>query len=113
MADWKEISGARISTLENLGNGNPKIMQALGALDAAAKSKGALDDKTRELIALAVAATTRCDGCIAIHAEAAVKVGASRDELLETLAMAIALNAGAATVYSSHILEAYDAFAKK
>lgn len=113
MADWKEAIGANLETLGLLGKGNPEIMQALGTIDAAAKSKKALDDKTRELIALAVAATTRCEGCIAIHAKAAVKAGASRDELLETLAVAIALNAGAAAVYSSRILEAFDQFGGK
>lgn len=113
MSDWKELINSSRKSLEALGLGNPEIMHALGTIDAAAKSKNALDDKTRELIALAVAATTRCDGCISIHAKAAVRAGASREELLETLAVAIALNAGAATVYSSRILEAYDQFSGK
>lgn len=113
MADWKEVSKGGREALGVLGKGNPEIMKAIGAFDVAAASKKALDDKTRELIALAVAATTRCDGCISIHAEAAVKAGASRDELLETLAVAIALNAGAAAVYSSRILEAFDQFGGK
>ena len=110
MANWQDAISANLETLSLLGRGNPEIMQALGSMDSAAKSQKALDDKTRELIALAVAATTRCEGCIAIHAKAAAKAGASRAELLETLAVAIALNAGAAAVYSSRILEAFDQF---
>lgn len=113
MADWNEVNKSSKQALGHLSKGNPEIMKALGVFDAAAESKKALDNKTRELIALAVAATTRCDGCISIHAEAAAKAGASRDELLETLAVAIALNAGAATVYSSRILEAFDQFKSK
>lgn len=112
MSDWKEMFTTSARKLSQLGQGNPEIMQALGTLDKAAASKGALDAKTRELIALAVAATTRCEGCISIHAREAVKAGATRDELLETLAMAIDLNAGACAVYSSRILEAFDEFSK-
>lgn len=113
MANWKESITANLNAIGTLAKGNAEILQAIGTLDAASKSKKALDDKTRELIALAVAATTRCEGCIAIHASAAVKAGASRDELLETLATAVALNAGAATVYASRILEAFDQFSAK
>lgn len=60
------------------------------------------------MIALAVAVTTRCDGCIAAHAGAAKKAGASREEIAAALGTAIALNAGAAYVYSSRAFEAYE-----
>ncbi|MFN7611037.1 MAG: carboxymuconolactone decarboxylase family protein, partial [bacterium] len=59
--------------------------------------------------ALAVAVTTRCDGCIAFHAEAAVKHGATREEVAEALGVAVALNAGAALVYSARALDAVEA----
>uniref|UniRef100_UPI001330AE4B carboxymuconolactone decarboxylase family protein n=1 Tax=Klebsiella pneumoniae TaxID=573 RepID=UPI001330AE4B len=65
-----------------------------------------LDQKTQELISLAVAVTTRCDGCISIHSQAALKAGASREEIAAALAVAVSLNAGAAEVYSSHVMEA-------
>lgn len=110
--DWKAYAESAMTTLGNLAKGNHKIMEGIRGLEEAGQAKGALDAKTRELISLAVAASTRCDTCIALHAKAAVAAGASRDELVETLAVAIGLNAGAALVYSSHILEAYDAFAK-
>ncbi|MDR2255111.1 carboxymuconolactone decarboxylase family protein [Galactobacter valiniphilus] len=67
-----------------------------------------LDAKTRELISLAVAVTTRCDGCIASHTTAAIKAGATREEVAEALSVAVQLNAGAAMVYSSRVLDAYD-----
>ncbi|MEI6934287.1 carboxymuconolactone decarboxylase family protein, partial [Klebsiella pneumoniae] len=57
-------------------------------------------------ISLAVAVTTRCDGCISIHSQAALKAGASREEIAAALAVAVSLNAGAAVVYSSHVMEA-------
>ena len=73
----------------------------------AAARAGKLDARTRELIALAVAVTTRCDGCIALHSAAAARAGASREEVAEALSVAIALNAGAALVYSARALDAF------
>ncbi|WP_300154303.1 carboxymuconolactone decarboxylase family protein [Solidesulfovibrio sp.] len=110
--DWKGLLGAAMQDMGALAKGNPKLMQAMETLDKAGAAHGALDAKTRELIALAVAATTRCDTCIAVHAKGAADAGASREELLETLAVAVGLNAGAAFVYSSHILSAFDTLGK-
>ena len=112
LQDWKAFMDNGGSAIGNLAKGNSGIMQGIMALGKAGEVNDALDAKTRELIALAVAATTRCDTCIAIHAAEAVKAGATRDELLATLAVAVSLNAGAALVYSSRILDAYDQFAK-
>ncbi|MFX2221490.1 carboxymuconolactone decarboxylase family protein, partial [Acinetobacter baumannii] len=64
--------------------------------------------KTHELIALAVAVTTRCDGCITAHTAAAKKAGATKEEVAAALGTAIALNAGAAYVYSARTMDAYD-----
>ncbi|KRR04523.1 carboxymuconolactone decarboxylase family protein [Bradyrhizobium valentinum] len=64
--------------------------------------------KTRELISLAVAVTVRCDGCIAVHAEAAARHGAAQEEIAEALGVATAVNAGAALVYSTRVLDAYE-----
>jgi AhpD family alkylhydroperoxidase len=58
---------------------------------------------------LAVAVTRQCDGCIVIHAGAALKHGATRDEIAEALGVAIAVNAGAALVSSTRAMDAYDA----
>lgn len=105
--NWKESMAANLEAFSNLASVNPEMVRAVGGLSSMG-SKGALDAKTRELIALAVAATTRCDGCISIHAAEAVKAGATRQELVEALTVAIGLNAGAAAIYSSRILEAFD-----
>lgn len=107
LADWKELFKANLEAFGNLGRGNPELTRAVMNMPTAG-SKGALDAKTRELISLAVAATTRCDGCISIHAAEAAKAGATREEVLDTLAVAVAMNAGAAVIYSSRILEAFD-----
>jgi len=89
------------------GRANPKVLEAYRNLNASLGSNGALDAKTRALIAMAVAVTTRCDGCLASHASNARKAGVTEAELSDALGTAIALNAGAAYVYSMHAMEAF------
>lgn len=81
-------------------------------LSGAGAKTNHLDAKTRELIALAVAVTTRCDGCITVHTAEALKQGATREEITEALGVAIALNAGAALVYSARVMDAAEAYSK-
>ncbi|NYT24756.1 carboxymuconolactone decarboxylase family protein [Alcaligenaceae bacterium] len=104
-------------TLKNLGKAGdklaaeiPEVVKAFSNLNAAVEKGTALDIKTKELISMAVAVTTRCEGCISAHAAAAQKAGASKAELAEALGVAMALNAGAAFVYSTRALEAFDQF---
>ncbi|HBY9726943.1 carboxymuconolactone decarboxylase family protein [Klebsiella pneumoniae] len=84
----------------------PETLKVYQSIAESANRQGVLDQKTQELISLAVAATTRCDGCISIHSQAALKAGASREEIAAALAVAVSLNASAAVVYSSHVMEA-------
>lgn len=92
---------------------SPDVIRGLQVMDASAGKTGRLDAKTHELIALAVAVTTRCDGCIAVHTKAAVENGATREEIAEALGVAIALNAGAALTYSARVLDAHAALPGK
>jgi AhpD family alkylhydroperoxidase len=85
-------------------------MKAFAAISLAALSPKALDTKTKELIALAIAVAIRCDDCIAFHAKAALQHGASREEVTEALAMAIYMGAGPAVMYASHALDAIEQF---
>ena len=66
--------------------------------------------RPRKLIALGIAVAVRCDDCIAFHAKAAVDHGATRDEVSETLGMAIYMGAGPSVMYASHALEAFTQF---
>jgi AhpD family alkylhydroperoxidase len=75
-------------------------------LSSAGQKKNLLGAKTRELIALAVAVTLRCDGCISLHTEAAIKNGATKEEIAEALGVATTVNAGAALVYSARAMDA-------
>lgn len=109
-ADWTNTASHVKRSMGALGKAHPKMLAAYQSLGAAAAEGNALDAKTRELISLAVAVTTRCDGCISVHAQAAVANGATEAEVAQALATAIALNAGSAYVYSLHALEAVQAF---
>ena len=106
--DWQTHTQDVKAAFKELGTEHPKMLKAYGALTQAIDSS-VLNDKTRELISLAVAVTTRCESCISVHAEAAVKAGASDDEVAAALATAIALNAGAAYTYSLRAIEAVKA----
>ncbi|GAB1408771.1 carboxymuconolactone decarboxylase family protein [Thermomonas brevis] len=83
-------------------------MRAFGMLARESLKPGALDTRTKELIAVGIAIATRCDGCIGFHAKAAIKAGASREEILETLSMAIYMGAGPSMIYAAEALRAFD-----
>ncbi len=106
--NWNDLLGTLKRSYNRLGGTNPKMLEAYRNLAAAQGSNGALDAKTRELIAMAVAVTTRCDGCISSHAAAAAKAGATEAEMSDAMGVAIALNAGAAYVYSLRAMEAFN-----
>ncbi|WP_430911551.1 carboxymuconolactone decarboxylase family protein [Methylobacterium sp. sgz302541] len=107
MQDWTGYKTELTATLGQIARISPDLMKAHDLIASATPKEPQLDAKTRELIALAVAVTTRCDGCIAFHTEAARKAGATKEEMVEALGVAIALNTGAALVYSAR---AFDAF---
>lgn len=108
MDNWKQTRQDINARAVELNALIPETMKGIAILGAAGSKTNYLDAKTRELIALAVAVTTRCDGCIAFHAAEAKKLGITAAELAEALGMAINLNAGAAVVYSTHVMDAFD-----
>lgn len=85
-------------------------MQGFSAMAQAATTAGALDKKTKELIALAIGVATRCDGCIGFHTEALAKLGASRAEVAETLGMAIYMGGGPSLMYAADAIGAFEQF---
>ena len=96
--------------IATLRKGITPTMQGFSSMAQAALTDQALDPKTKELIATAIAIALRCDGCIAFHVKAARKNGATRDEMLETIAMAIYMGGGPSMVYGAETLEAWDQF---
>uniref|UniRef100_Q07IF2 Alkylhydroperoxidase like protein, AhpD family n=1 Tax=Rhodopseudomonas palustris (strain BisA53) TaxID=316055 RepID=Q07IF2_RHOP5 len=111
--NWIDMTADLSVALKEVRGGAPDVMKGFSAIAQAALKANALDTKTKELIALAIAVATRCDGCIGFHAEAAVKHGASRDEVMETMGMAIYMGAGPSVMYAAQAVEAYDQFVQK
>jgi AhpD family alkylhydroperoxidase len=104
--DWKDHMKSLSQPLRDLRTGAPDVMKAFSALSQAALKTGALDTKTKELIAVAIGVAIRCDDCIAFHVKAAVDAGATREEVMETLGMAVYMGAGPSVMYASHAAEA-------
>ena len=109
MLDWNAYQQQLVANIAQIGKISPDIIRGYRELSDAGAKTGKLDAKTRELIALAVAVTRQCDGCITVHTDAAVKHGATREEIAEALGVAVAVNAGAALVYSARVMDAYSA----
>lgn len=109
LMDWKGFRQTLLSRIGELGKLSPDSVGGYLMASGAGAKTGHLDEKTRQLISLAVAVTTRCDGCISVHSQKAVEAGATKEQIAEALGVAIAMNAGAALVYSARALDAVDA----
>jgi AhpD family alkylhydroperoxidase len=109
MPDWNAYLGQLRARIKEMSQLAPSAVAGFNELKTGANNTPHLDVKTRELIAIAIAVTTRCDGCIGVHTEGAIKAGATREVIAEALGVAIALNAGAALTYSARVLDAYAA----
>lgn len=114
MADsYPDLAKELNKEIKTLRDAIPDTMAGFSAMGAAAKAAGALDAKTKELAAIAIAITARCDGCIAFHVKAAMANGATREELAEIIAMSVYMGGGPSMIYGAETLKAYDQFAEK
>lgn len=109
MHDWNNYRQQVIVGVGEIAKLSPDTVKGYATLGGAGARTGKLDAKTRELIALAVAVSLRCDGCITVHSAEARKQGATKEEIAEALGVAISVNAGAALVYSTRTMDAFDA----
>lgn len=105
-----EITQRISGQLKHLRKDIADTMQGFSAMAQAATKNGALDKKTKELIALAIGVSTRCDGCIGFHAEALVKLGATKAEIEEMLGMAVYMGGGPSLMYAADALLAFEQF---
>lgn len=108
--NWPEFIQQLSPAIRDLRSGSPDILKSFSTMARAALEAKALDTKTKELIGLAIAVAIRCDDCVAFHAESAAKQGATREEVLETMGMAIYMGAGPSVMYAAHALEAFEQF---
>jgi AhpD family alkylhydroperoxidase len=108
MMDWNAYRDQVNGAVREISAANPDLVKAYAALHHANSKSVHLDAKTRELIALGVAVTLRCDGCINAHTDAAIKAGVTKEEIVDALGVAIMVNAGATMVYSARTIDALD-----
>jgi AhpD family alkylhydroperoxidase len=108
---YRALTRTISNNLASLRTGVPQVMQGFNALAKAAMTDGAIDAKTKELIALAIGVATRCDGCIGFHSQALVRLGATRDEVNETLGIAVYMGGGPSLMYAANAVAAFDEFA--
>lgn len=107
---YQEITKRISQNLKTLRQDLPEVMQGFSSLAQASTKNGALDKKTKELIALGIAISTRCDGCIGFHTETLVKLGVTKEELEETLGMAIYMGGGPSLMYVAEAMVAFEEF---
>jgi AhpD family alkylhydroperoxidase len=106
--DYKALAADVDARAVALFKAAPGPMRAYRGLMEEATKPGQIDAKTKELMALAIAIATRCEGCIVYHVRAAAKHGASREHVVETIAVAVEMGGGPAAVYGAEALVAFD-----
>jgi AhpD family alkylhydroperoxidase len=104
--DWNDYEKQLMAGVGSLAKLTPDSVRGYQVVSNANAKTTLLGEKVRQLISLAVAVTTRCDGCITVHTDLALKAGATREEIAEALGVAVAMNTGAAIVYSVRAMDA-------
>ena len=90
---------------------SPGVMKGMGQLHQGALSMGALSTSTKELIALGIGIAARCESCITLHVKAALVEGATREEIIETIGVAVLMGGGPSLMYGIQAHEALNQFA--
>lgn len=109
-AEYKEYTEKLAKHIGRLRAGIPDTMQGFYTLSHAAKRDGALDAKTKELICMAIAVATHCKGCIGFHAKALAELGASEEEIMECLGVAVYMGGGPSLMYAAEAMQAFTEF---
>ena len=107
---YRELTASVSKQLSILRTDIPEVMKGFGDLARAASRDGALNRKTKELIALTLGVAAHCDACIGFHVQALVRLGTTKAELEEALGMAIYMGGGPAAMYSANALAAFEEF---
>ena len=113
MQNYKKLLEEWQSSSKRLMKETPETMKAFGGFHHASVAKGALDVKTKELVALGTAVTAHCEWCIAIHVKGCMDAGASRAEIMEAAWVAVLMGGGPALMYFQGVIQALDDFKAK
>jgi AhpD family alkylhydroperoxidase len=111
VATAREIQNEVVAAGRRLSAAIPEVYAGYSALHAGAMRDGALPARVKELIALAIAVTRECDGCIAAHARSAVRRGVTAEEVAEAMGVVILMNGGPGTVWGPRAYAAFEEYA--
>jgi AhpD family alkylhydroperoxidase len=111
MTSYRDVISDLHQPTSSLRDMTPDVWAAFGKLHKAAVADGALPTRIKELMALSIAVVKHCDGCIAYHAKAAARAGATPEELAEALGVALLMDGGTASVYGPRAWAAFREFA--
>ena len=109
-SDYHQVIDELAGPTRELRDAAPDAWAGFATMHKAAVADGVLPARIKELMALAIAVVKQCDGCIAYHAKAAARRGASADEVAETLSVALLMDGGTASVYGPRAWQAYQQF---
>jgi AhpD family alkylhydroperoxidase len=108
---YKELTTDINRGIAQLREAQPEAMAGFGALARNAMKSGALSEVHKELIALAIGVAGHCDGCIGFHAKSLARLRASREQLMEALAVSVYMGGGPSLMYAADAIRAFDEFA--
>lgn len=106
--DWKAYLKDSGGAIRELRQAQTDMASGFSALHDAGMENGALDVKTKELMALSIGVIKQCLDCIGFHVKAAIRAGATREEVAEAISVAIVMGGGPAMMYGAKALDAYD-----
>lgn len=107
-SDYKQLTTTISGNVRKLKESVPDVLAGFNAMGKAALAPGAIDAKTKELIALAIGVAARCDGCLGFHTQALVRLGATREEVHEMLGVAVYMGGGPSLMYAANTVAAFD-----
>lgn len=110
--NWQKTTQDLSALMQDIGKNIPDVTKGFSQMAKGANQEGALSHKHKELMALAIGISIRCDGCIAFHAKAVAELGATREEVMEMLGVSIYMGGGPSFTYAAQALEAFDSFQK-
>jgi len=107
---YKEITERITTNVRELSKVKPELVKGFQGLSQAALAPGALDLKTKEMLALAIGIAGQCDGCIGFHVKKLVELGITREELVEVLGVCIYMGGGPKLMYAAEAMHAFEEF---
>ena len=110
MKNYSDITAVISDGMKTLKGEIPDVLDGFTVLQSSANKDGALDLKTKELIALAIGVAGHCDGCIGFHTKRLAELGVTKQEVAETLGVAVYMGGGPSLMYAAEAIQAFEEF---